>query len=419
MHADNKRKRMCRNKCKVKKMARRLRVANEADSNEQIKEDYKEKIRRHKLSSVYRFLLVVAAVAVLLIIVYIQYRNHVYTSYDTVTTVALEESEKSEMVQLGENVLIYSADGARCVNSKGEVLWNQTFEMQDILIATNEDVVAIADYNGHEIYVHDSTKKICEISTTMPIRSIAVAGTGRVAATLADTKITWIHVFEPDGTLEYESKASMGQSGYPSAMAMSPNGELLGVAYTYVDYGLVETRIAFYNYGSVGSNKSDYKVNAYTYPDTIVPHFEFLNGDTAVAVGDDRLIIYKGNQKPAEQAQHYIEEEIQAVYQNNGYVGIVLRSDVLDMRHKLEVYNTKAEKEGAYYFNLDYDEVVFTENYFMVYNGENCLIQTYKGLTKFEGGFLNTMDIMYPMGKGTGYKFVMVSKDSIDTIQLK
>lgn len=400
-------------------MARNLKIAKEMNSSEQTREDYKDKIRRHKLSSVYRLLLVVAAVAVLLVIVYIQYRNHIYTSYDIVNTIELGASENAKMLQLGENVLVYSADGARCVNSKGEVLWNQTFEMQDILIATNEDVVAIADYNGHEIYVLDSTKKICEISTTMPIRSIAVAGTGRVAATLADTKITWIHVFEPDGTLAYESKASMGQSGYPSAMAMSPNGELLGVAYTYVDYGLVETRIAFYNYGSVGSNKSDYKVNAYTYQDTIVPHFEFLNGDTAVAVGDDRLIIYKGSQKPAEQAQHYFEEEIQAVYQNNGYVGIVLRSDVLDMRHKLEVYNTKAEKEGVYYFNLDYDEVAFSEKYFMVYNNESCIIQTYKGQTKYEGGFLNTMEVMYPVGKGNGYKFVLVSKDSIDTVQLK
>lgn len=400
-------------------MARRTSNLKEVKNVEQPREDYRDKIRKHKMSSVYRFLLVVAAVAVLLLIVYIQYKNHVYTSYDMVTTVALDATDNSEIMQLGENILIYSADGARCVNSKGEVLWNQTFEMQNTLIATNEDVVAIADYNGNDIYVLDSTQKICEIKTTMPIRSIAVAGTGRVAATLADTKITWIHVFKPDGTLEFESKASMGQSGYPSAMAMSPNGELLGVSYTYVDYGLVESRIAFYNYGSVGSNKTDYKVNAYTYQDTIIPHFEFLNEDTAVAVGDDRLIIFKGNQKPAEQAQHYFEEEIQAVYQNNGYVGIVLRSDVLDMRHKMDVFNTKAEKQGSYYFNLDYDEVTFTENYFVVYNNDSCMIQTYKGLTKFEGSFLNSMDVMYPVGKGTGYKFVLVAKDSIDTVQLK
>lgn len=405
-------------------MAGKLRAVKDVNNNEQHREDYRDKIRKHKMSSVYRFLLVVAALIVLLVIVYVQYKNHIYTSYDIVTNVALDASDNSEIMQLGENILIYSADGAHCVNAKGEAVWNQTFEMQNLLIATNEDVVAFADYNGHEIYVWDSAHKICEINTTMPIRGIAVAGTGRVAATLADTKITWIHVFEPDGTLEYEAKASMGQSGYPSAMAMSPNGELLGVSYTYVDYGLVESRIAFYNYGSVGSNKTDYKVNAYTYQDTVIPYLQFLNEDTVYAVGDDRIILFKGGQKPAEKAQHFFEDEIQAVYQNGEKLGVLFRSDKLEMQHKLEVYvegteKEGSEKEGTYYFNLDYDEVIFAEDYFVAYNNGGCLIQTYGGLNKYEGDFLGTIDLMYPVGKGTRYKFVLVTKDSIDTIQLK
>lgn len=405
-------------------MAEKLKAVKDANNNEQHREDYKDKIRKHKMSAVYRFLLVVAALVVLLAIVYIQYKNHIYTSYDTITHVALDASDNSKIMRLGDNILIYSADGAHCVNVKGETVWNQSFEMQNILIATNEDVVAFADYNGHEIYVLDSTQKICEIKTTMPIRSIAVAGTGRVAATLADTKITWIHVFDPDGTLEYESKASMGQSGYPSAMAMSPNGELLGVSYTYVDYGLVESRIAFYNYGSVGSNKTDYKVNAYTYQDTVIPYLQFLNEDTVYAVGDDRIILFRGSQKPAEKAQHFFEDEIQSVYQNGEKLGVVFRSDKLEMQHKLEVYVEGTEKEGSekkgtYYFNLDYDDIIFTEDYFIAYNSGSCMIQTYSGLNKYEGDFLNTIDLMYPMGKGTRYKFVLVTKDSVDAIQLK
>jgi hypothetical protein len=211
----------------------------------------------------------------------------------------------------------------------------------------------------------------------------------------------------------------MEQSGYPMSMALSPNGELMGVAFNYVDTGLVETRIAFYNFGAVGANVTDYKVNAYTYKDTIVPYFRFLDGETAVAVADDRLIMYKGSQKPAEQAQHFIADEILSVYANNGYVGVMLRSDVLDKRYKMEVFNQKAEKEGIYYLNIDYDEVVFSEDYFVAYNRKQCYIQTYKGLVKFDGDFLGAVEVMYPMGKGKGYKYVLVSKGSIDTIQLK
>lgn len=383
------------------------------------RENYKDKIYKHKMSAIYRLLLVLAVIFVLAGVIYLQYRNHVYTSYDTVSMSVIETAEKATTKQLGENVLVYSVDGAHCMNVKGEILWDQSFEMQNMIVSVNGDAVAFGEHNGHEIYVLNSKQKICDINTPMPIRGIAVSGNGRVAVALADTKITWIYVYETDGSLLYEVRTTMGQSGYPTAMALSPNGELMGVAFTYVDSGLVETRIAFYNFGAVGANMTDYKVNAYTYKDTVVPHFEFLDGETVVAVADDRLIIYKGGQKPAEQAQHFIADEILSIYQNNGYVGVVLRSDVLDKRYKLEVFNKKAEKEGTYYLNIDFDEMVFSEDYFVIYNRKQCHVQTYKGITKFDGDFLGAVELMYPMGKGKGYKFVLVSKTSIDTIQLK
>lgn len=383
------------------------------------RENYKDKIYKHKMSAVYRWLLVLAVVLGLGVIIYLQYRNHVYTTYDTVSMSSVDIAERAKSLQLGDNVLVYSSDGAHCMNVKGEILWDQSFEMQNMIVATNDSTVAFGDHNGHNIFVLNSLEKICEIKTPMPIRGLAVSENGRVAVALADTKITWIYIYEVDGTQLYEVRTTMGQSGYPTAMALSPNGELMGVAFTYVDSGMIETRIAFYNFGAVGANMTDYKVNAYTYKDTLVPHFQFLDGETAVAVADDRLIMYKGSQKPSEQAQHFIADEVQALFQNNGYVGIVLRSDVLDMRYKIEVYNRSAEKEGIYYLNMDFDEIVFAEDYFVAYNRKQCHIQTYSGVTKFEGDFLGAVELMYPMGKGKGYKFVLVSKSSIDTIQLK
>lgn len=401
-------------------MARKTDDEKEKNNNVREKrENYKDKIYKHKMSAIYRIILVLAVVAVLGLVVYTQYKNHVYTSYDTISMTPIDMSDNSQCIRLGENVLVYSSDGMHCMNSKGEILWDQTFEMQNMLVSINGDTVAVGEHNGHEIYVLDSEEKICEIKTPMPIREISVSETGRVAVALADTKITWIYLYESDGSLLYEVRATMEQSGYPTAIALSPNGELMGVAFCYVDCGLVETRIAFYNFGGVGENVTDYKVNAYTYQDTVVPHFRFMDGETAVAVADDRVLIYKGGQKPAEQSQFFIADEIQAVFQNNGYVGIVLRSDVLDMKYKMEVFNTDADQEGSYYFNVDFDDIVFAEDYFVVYNRKECQVQTYKGKSKYEGTFLGAVELMYPMGKGKGYKYVLVSKTSVDTIQLK
>lgn len=389
-------------------------------NDEKNRDDYRDKIRRHKMSAVYRFLLVVAALLILVGVVYVQYRNHVYTAYDLVDSKTFDRVAGSEIMPLGDNILTYSHDGAHCTNAKGEVLWNQTFEMQNILTATCEDVVAFADYNGRDVYVLDSVKKICEINTSMPIRSIAVAGNGRVAVAVADTAITWIYIYDPDGKKAYEVKTTMGQSGYPVDFSLSPNGELLGLVCMYADAGVIKSQIAFHNFGAVGSNMSDYRVSADTYPDTLIPYIEFINGNTAIAVGEDRMLVYKGEQKPVLKTQYLIEDEIQGVYHNEEYIGIMLRSDQMDKQHKLDVYSTNKEnKLGSVYFNLKYDDIFFTDEYLVVYNNKGCLIQTYGGKNKFEGEFLTTADLLMPMGKGRNFKYILVSGDSINTIQLK
>lgn len=402
----------------VRKMAGRLRSVND-NNKEQNKTDYRDKIRRHKRSAVYRVLLVLAAVAVLMAIVYAQYKNHIYTSYDTVSSVEIDTVSNAEIVRLGENILTYSSDGAHCTDAEGEVLWNQTFEMQNIMVAICGDVVAIGDYNGREIYVLNSNGKICEISTTMPIRNITVAETGRVAVAVADTKITWIQVYNPDGSLAYEGRTTMEQSGYPTAFALSPNGELLGLACTYVDSGNIISRVAFYNFGAVGANMSDYLVAADNYPDTIIPYIRFMSNGTAVAVGDDKLIFYEGEQKPVLQAQYLLDDEIQAVYQGENHIGLLFHSDKLEMKNKMKVYSVDSSEVGSYYFNLDYDNIFFTDDYFVVHNSSECLIQTFDNVNKFEGNFWNSVELMYPVGKGQSYKYILVAKDSIDTIQLR
>ena len=165
--------------------------------------NYKEKIAQHKLASVYRILLVAAALAALVAIVVVQYRQHVYTEYDVIASVEREIASGSVDVRLGNAILTYSKDGAHCTDAKGNVRWNQTFEMQDARVAVSGDTVAIGDYNGRSIYVANTDEILGEITTTMPIRAIAVSAGGYVTAVLSDTNLTWINTYEYNGKMVY------------------------------------------------------------------------------------------------------------------------------------------------------------------------------------------------------------------------
>lgn len=389
----------------------------EKEKREQIRNNYKEKIMRHKLKTLYRILLGVVALAVVIVLIVIQYQLHVYTGYDIVSTVSLETSSNAENVRLQNHVLTYSKDGAHCTNSKGEITWNQTYEMQNVELAVCRNTVAIADYNGREIYVCDGDKQLGTITTNMPVRDVTVSLNGNVTAVLADTDVTWINTYDAAGNMLFQGQTRMDETGYPVSVSLSPNGNLLAVSYVYLDAGQLKTNIVFYNFGPVGENMSDHVVGIYFYSDMLVPEVHFVSDDAAFAVGDNRLLVFNGSQTPVNKAGFDLDKEILSVFYGEDKVGLVFPSDDMENSYRMDIYNAAGEKKGTYYFDLEYNDILFEEDRFVIYNETECQIFTYSGTEKFHGTFSKTANILLPTSGA--YKYVMVTGTSMDTIQLK
>lgn len=389
----------------------------EKEKREQNQKSYKEKIKRHKLLNVYRVVLLIGILLGIAALVYLQYQRHVYTGYDTVTSVPRDKMGAVTDVRLDNVILTYSKDGAHCTDAKGNVTWNQTYEIQDAIVDCCNGVVAIGDCNGRSIYLGNTKQLLGEVSTTLPIRDLAVSETGMVTAVLADEDTTWINTYNAKGENVYSGETHMNNSGYPGAVSLSPNGELLAVSYVYVDAGTLKTNVVFYNFGPVGKNQSDHIVSAQTYHDMLIPMVEFMNDETAFAVGDSRLMFYKGSQKPVMAGEHLFEQEIQSVFYNEDYVGLVFLSENADAEHTLKVYDEAGELVGNYDFNIEYNDILFANNAFVVYNTTECVVMSYDGVEKFNGHFTKNVKLMLPTN--SRFKYVLVTDNSIDTIQLK
>ncbi|MCI5954839.1 MAG: DUF5711 family protein [Lachnospiraceae bacterium] len=389
----------------------------EKEKREQKKTGYREKIFRHKLSNVYRFLLVLVAVIALVALAMVQYRKHIYTDYDVVASVPRENASGAVDRRLGQAILTYSKDGAHCTDTKGNVTWNQTYEIQDIKLAISGNTVAIGSYNGRSIYVQNAEKQLTEITTTMPIRNLTVSESGYVTAVLDSTDVALLNTYNVNGEMIYQGQAHMTESGYPAAVSLSPNGELLCVAYWYVDAGILKTNIAFYNFGPVGENVNDYMVSVYSYTDTLIPQVQFMNNSTAFAVGDNRLTIYSGSHTPVETAGFLIDEEIISVFYSDKYIGLVFRAEDSDKLYRMDVFDTAAEKVGSFDINIEYTDIFFDQDTFVAYNETECMIMTMDKIAKFAGEFSETVRLMLPTNGA--YKYLLVTDDSIETIQLK
>lgn len=379
--------------------------------------DYKQKLLRHRLQIVLRILIIAAVVAVLGVIIYFVRRNREYTDYETINRVNFEEAVTAKYLNLNGNVLRFSKDGASVFNMQEGMSWNQTYEMQNPMIDVCGDYAAIGDYKGTKIYVFNSQGLEGEIDTTLPVQTFCISGTGNVATVLEENEVTWIKLFNKHGDLVANDRTTMAKSGYPVKVAISQDGIILGVSFLRIDTGVLSSSVVYYNFGSVGQNEIDNLVSGYDYSETVVSEIGFMNDKTSFALGDNKLIIYEGAQKPESKCLVPIEDEVQSVFYGRDYISLIYMDETGQETYRMEVYNTDGDLVTTCKFSLDFRDVVFNKGSIAVYNSDECIIFNTQGGEKFHGSFHRSIITMIPTG--TESKYMLVTGTDMEEIQLK
>lgn len=168
-------------------------------SEGQKREHYSDKIVKYRLRKVYQGFLILMLAAGIATAFFISQKNRVYTEYAVTESYPRKVAGGTKTIALGNGILTYSNDGASCFDLKGKAIWNETFEMQDPIVAVCRNTIAFGDYNGRKIYVMNTQGILGEVATNMPIRALAVAESGVVAAVLDDADITWIYLYNSNG----------------------------------------------------------------------------------------------------------------------------------------------------------------------------------------------------------------------------
>lgn len=378
---------------------------------------YREKIKSHKFTIFYRGVLVIVLIAAVIAALYFQWKNKVYTQMTLLSSAEINITQGSSLLPFSGHLLTYSKDGAGCMDIKGNAVWNQTFEMQNPMVDICQNVVAIGDYNGRNIYIMDTNGVIGNITTNKPVRSFCVAANGVVAVVLDDADTTWIYLYDKDGNELARFRTTMKESGYPVSVSISPNAQLVCVSYLYVDSGQVKSSVAFYNFGDVGQNNTNNYVSGYDYLNVIVPFTEFFDNRSLFAVSDDRIMFYSGAQKPVSLAESLTGDTVQSVYYGDEYVGLVFISTESSSRYRLDVYHKSGQFKQSIEFDIEYKDILFEGDQIIIYNESECKIYSIGGTEKYSGQFEKTALVLIP--QSNAFRYMIVTPDSIDTVELQ
>ena len=378
---------------------------------------YREKIKSHKFTIFYRIFLVIVLIAAIIVALYIQWKNKIYTQIAVLSSAEISITQGSSLLPFSGHLLTYSKDGAGCMDVKGNAVWNQTFEMQNPIVDVCQNVVAIGDYNGRNIYVMDTGGVLGSITTNKPMRDFCVASNGVVAVVLDDTDITWIYLYTASGKELASFRTTMKDSGYPISVSISPNAQLVCVSYLYVDGGQMKSSVAFYNFGDVGKNSTNNYVSGYDYLDVVVPLTRFLDDRSLFAVSDDRIMFYSGAQKPVSAAESLISDNVQSVFYGEEYVGLVYISRESSNRYRLDVYHKSGELRQSIEFDMEYSDILFQGDQIIIYNESECTIYNNSGMEKYSGRFEKTVLKLIP--QSNAYRYMLVTPDSVDSVELQ
>ena len=385
-------------------------------TEERGREHYSDKIVKYRLRKLYQGALAAAVIAAAAAAFWISQKNRVYTEFTVTHSSVRNVAASAKTIALGNYILTYSNDGASCFDLKGKPVWNETFEMQSPIVAICNDTIAFGDSGGRKIYVMNTQGILGEIATNMPIRALAVAQTGVVAAVLDDSDITWIYLYNSKGEAAVRFKTTMSQFGYPIDISLSPNNNLAMVSFLAQDESSVKSSVAFYNFGEVGKNEVDNYMSGYDYP-AVIPHVQFMTSELAYAMADDRLAFYEGAQKPVSKFEELLDGEERSVYHNEAYVALVTYDTTGTHKYMITVYDSDGKKHLSQGFDLEYRNVVLKGENVYIYGETECCIFSLSGVEKFNGAMNRNISLLIP-GDSVN-SFTLVSQESIDTVELK
>ena len=327
---------------------------------------------------------IVAGVLILsVVLVYALVKNNkVASSYEVVTSMSRGDDTSVYYCMMRKGMVKYSKDGVAMTNKNGSVLWNQTYEMASPTMTSAGDYVAVGDIGANTIYIFNEYGQLGRVSTDVPIQEIQISEQGVVAAVLSDTSSNYINLYDKQGNSLGSIKASLENTGYPLAIALSPDASKLAVSYLIVKSGSMQSRIVSYDFSDV---EGDHLLDTQEL-EGLYPKAAFLDSREVVLFGEKGFVLYQADSKKIETQENF-ESEINSVFCTNQKLGFIFKNEDDNGKYRMEIYNKAGKKSSTYYFDLDYSGMTADDDEVILYNDEEMLIYQMGGRVRFRGTF--------------------------------
>lgn len=359
---------------------------------------HQSRLLRRRIEALKRILTMtaIAVLAVLALVLYFQ--KHCYYDYKILKTSEQEDVVSTQYVELNGKILRYTPDGVSLVNRSLETVWSDIYKMQNPMADVRGERAVIVDRDGTSMRIYGKDGLEGSVTTSYSIVKARISSNGLVAAILDGGGDTWINFYASDGSLIAENQTKIDDPGFPLDVAVSDDGQIMMVAYQFVDGGDTTSYVAFYNFGDVGQNEDDRIVSGYHYEGVVIPQIQYLSNSRSVALRDNGFTLYRGKQIPKETKTIEVEKEIVSTFYDDDTIGMVFKNDDSENLYSMEVYSADGKLKFRREFDVPYTTIRMSDGYIIMYNSSQVAVLEDDGTEKYNGTVEGTLNDFFKIG---------------------
>ncbi len=395
---------------------------DESPEGVRARQEYEQKLQKHRRKNRILWTALILGIGLLGIGYFVYDIGRTFQSYKVQWEISLENSN-TEYVSWEDGILQYSQNGVSCVNTRGEVMWSSAYHMNQPVAVVRGEYAMILDREGTELVICSRQLGVTGTGTApYAITRGDISAQGVAVVICENEEVSNIYYYKSTGSrLDIEIKSPIERTGYPLDIALSEDSKMLMVSYLYVDSGVMQNKVIFYNFDA---DVDEYLAGSFEYgvTDTMIPEVLFIGSRQAVAIGDNVLTFYtidiSGKERiPEKKAEYILERKILSAFEGENSVGLVLSSDGENMHNTVLVYDGAGTEQLKADIDQDYNQVLYNGRYLMFYDNYSCVMYDKSGAVKFRRNFANGI---HKMQTGSGSRqFVIQTAEVLQQIQLK
>lgn len=376
---------------------------------QQIDEKKKQKIKLNRM----QWTIIIGLLVMVGVLVYALVKNNrVSGSYEVVTSLSRGDDTSVYYQIMRKGMIRYSKDGMAMTDKSGNLIWTQTYEMTSPAIAVSDPYVAVGDIGANTIYIFNEYGQLGRINTDVPIQEIRISAQGVIAAVLSDSATNYINLYDKQGNVLGSIKASLQNTGYPLAIALSSDATRLLASYLCMDGSTVKTRVISYNFSDT---QSKHVIDTLELEE-LYPKIEVLENNKAVMFGEKSFVLYNTDTKEIT-AQQTFENEIASVFCSDQKIGFIFKASDENGQYYMEIYNKAGRKNSSVYFDFDYEGINVYDDEVILYNSQEMAVYQMNGRLKFTST-LNT-SVTNIMASWESGMYWLVDDQSLREIHIK